>query len=118
MADLNQVLNGLNALTAALGAGLRTEKNYIPIKRFKGNDQDPVEWLRDFEVAATANGITDERKIQIVRGYLEGSAAAWFDQRAVDNNLVLNTWTNQQQDEHDFKHRFVLKFRTPRKVEQ
>ena len=49
---------------------------------------------------------------------MEGSAAAWFDQRAVDNNLVLNTWTNQQQDEHDFKHRFVLKFRTPRKVEQ
>ena len=79
-ANLNDVLNGLQALTAALNVGLRTEKSHIPIRKFKGDDQDPVKWLRDFEVAATANGITDIRKIQIVRGYLEGAAAAWFDQ--------------------------------------
>ena len=117
-ANLNDILVGLNALTNALNVGLRTEKNHIPIRKFKGDDQDPVEWLRDFEVAATANGITDIRKIQIVRGYLEGAAAAWFDQRATDNALVLTTWSNVAHDEHDFKHRFVLKFRTPRKVEQ
>ena len=118
MANLDDVLNGLNALTAALTVGLRTEKNHIPIRKFKGDDQDPVEWLRDFEVAATANGVTNARKIQIVRGYLEGAAAAWFDQRAVNNALTLTSWTNVGNDEHDFKHRFVLKFRTPRKVEQ
>ena len=118
MANLNDVLNGLNALTAALTVGLRTEKNHIPIRKFKGDDQYPVEWLRDFEVAATANGVTNARKIQIVRGYLEGAAAAWFDQRAVNNALTLTSWTNMGNDEHDFKHRFVLKFRTPRKVEQ
>ena len=118
MINLDQVLQELNALTIALGTGLRTEKNHIPIRKFKGDNQDPVEWLQDFEVAARANGITDERKIQIVRGYLEGSAAAWFDQRATDNALILNNWTNVGNDEHDFKHRFVLKFRTQRKVEQ
>ena len=89
MANLDAVLNGLNALTAALTVGLRSEKNHIPIRKFKGDDQDPVEWLRDFEVAATANGVTDARKIQIVRGYLEGAAAAWFDQRAINNLLAL-----------------------------
>ena len=76
MANMQDVLNGLNALTIALTTGLRSEKNHIPIHKFKGDNQDPVEWLRDFEVAATANGVTDIRKIQIVRWYLEGAAAA------------------------------------------
>ena len=49
---------------------------------------------------------------------MEGAAAAWFDQRAVNNALTLTSWTNVGNDEHDFKHRFVLKFRTSRKVEQ
>ena len=31
MANLDDVLNGLNALTVALTVGLRTEKNHIPI---------------------------------------------------------------------------------------
>jgi hypothetical protein len=75
MSDLDQLVQALAALTEFMRIQ-RTEKIIIPIRKFKGNDQDPIEWLHDFEVATRANGITDERKMEIVRGYLEGPAAA------------------------------------------
>ena len=80
------------------------EKILIPIRKFKGNDQDLVEWLHDFEVATKANGITNSRKIEIVREYLEGPAAAWFDQWAISDTLRLSEWTTEEHDDHDFTH--------------
>ena len=120
MADIDAVLAAVTGLTAALTNqnNKATEKIIIPIKKFRGRDQDPVNWLRDFEVAAEANGITNARKIQIVRGYLEGPAAIWFDERTRDNALALTAWKNLGHDEHDFKHRFTLKFRTNQKVDK
>src|SRR5579884_644701 len=116
--------DGMDSLIQALGELTRSmrvqrmEKILIPIRKFKGNDQDPVEWLHDFEVATKANRITNERKIEIVRGYLEGPAAAWFDQRAINNDLKLDTWENEDHDEHDFTRQFILKFCSPRKMQQ
>ncbi|KAG9299782.1 hypothetical protein G9A89_013142 [Geosiphon pyriformis] len=46
----------------------------------KGDVQDPIEWLDNFERAATANQYDDEYKFQIVGGYLQGSPATWFSQ--------------------------------------
>ena len=120
MADVNAVLVAVTGLTAALTAqnARATEKMIIPIKKFRGGDQDPVTWLRDFEVAAAANGLINERKIQVVRGYLEGPVALWFDERARDNALMLRDWENHGHDEHDFKFRFTQKFRTNQKVDR
>ncbi|KAG9297280.1 hypothetical protein G9A89_009962 [Geosiphon pyriformis] len=42
--------------------------------------QDPIEWLDNFEKAATANQYDNEYKFQIIGGYLQGSLATWFSQ--------------------------------------
>ena len=94
------------------------KKILIPICKFKGNDQDPVEWLHDFEVAIKVNRIINSRKIEIVRGYLEGPAAAWFDQQAISDTLRLSEWINKEYDDHNFTYQFILKFHLSHKVQQ
>ncbi|KAG9298284.1 hypothetical protein G9A89_002772 [Geosiphon pyriformis] len=51
----------------------------------KDDVQDPIEWLDDFERAATANQYDNEYKFQIVGGYLQGSLATWFSQETNAN---------------------------------
>ena len=116
MANINDVVNSIGQLVAALG-NRNNEKVLIPICKFKGENQDPVEWLKDFEVATTANGITNARKMQIVRGYLEGPAAVWFDKKQLATATILNDWTNNAHDEHEFKSQFMSYFRTQRKID-
>ena len=117
MTDMDALVKVLGELTKSMKIQ-RMEKIIIPIRKFRGNDQDPVEWLNDFEIATKANGITNERKLEIIRGYLEGPAAAWFDQRNTLTGKELNEWENTTHDEHDFSHQFIEKFRSPRKVQQ
>ena len=40
---------------------------------FRGN-QDPMEWLEEFNRSARINQYTDEYKLQVVSGYLQGTA--------------------------------------------
>jgi hypothetical protein len=94
------------------------EKILILIRKYRGSDQDPTEWLNEFNVAAQANGITNARKIQIVRGYLEETAALWFDERKRDNATALTTWEDNQNQAHSFVHQFTIKFRTTTKINQ
>jgi hypothetical protein len=120
MGDMNAVITALGNLTNALTAqnARPTEKIIIPIRKYRGNDQDPTEWLRDFNVATQANGIRAERKIQVVRGYLEGTAALWFDERGRADNTRLTAWENNQNQANSFTHQFILKFRTPKRIDQ
>ncbi|KAG9288625.1 hypothetical protein G9A89_006726 [Geosiphon pyriformis] len=46
----------------------------------KGDAQDPIKWLDNFEKAATANQYDDEYKFQIIGGYLQGFPTTWFSQ--------------------------------------
>jgi hypothetical protein len=55
------------------------EKILIPIRKYRGSDQDSTEWLNEFNVATQANGITNARKIQIVRGYCYRSNINFFN---------------------------------------
>ena len=96
MTDMNQVITTIKNLTTALTNqnNRAVEKIIIPIRKYHGNDQDPTEWLNDFNVATQANGIVAGRKIQIVWGYLEETAAIWFDERGRDNTTQLTTWND------------------------
>ena len=40
-------------------------------------DDDPFEWIDQFERAATANRWEDARKLEIAQGYFKGAAADW-----------------------------------------
>ena len=82
MVNLDNLVATLTALTDRMNDqnNRPIEKIIIPIRKYHGNDQDPTEWLRDFNIATQANKITNARKIQLVRGYLEDAAALWYDE--------------------------------------
>ncbi|KAG9298694.1 hypothetical protein G9A89_012762 [Geosiphon pyriformis] len=67
------ILAALQGIQTALG-----QKNNTPLPLFRGNAQDPIEWLDDFKRATTANQYDNEYKFQIVGGYLQDSSAIWF----------------------------------------
>ncbi|KAG9293570.1 hypothetical protein G9A89_005573 [Geosiphon pyriformis] len=74
------ILAALQGIQTAL-----RRRNNTPILLFRDDAQDPIEWLDDFERAATANQYDDEYKFQIVGGYLQGSPATWFSQKTDAN---------------------------------
>ncbi|KAG9294836.1 hypothetical protein G9A89_008528 [Geosiphon pyriformis] len=74
------ILAALQGIQTALG-----QRNNTPIPLFRGDAQNPIEWLDDFERAATANQYDDKYKFQIVSGYLQGSPATWFSQETDAN---------------------------------
>ncbi|KAG9289423.1 hypothetical protein G9A89_007984 [Geosiphon pyriformis] len=74
------ILATLQGIQTALG-----RRNNTSLPLFRGDAQDPIKWLDDFERAATANQYNDEYKFQIVGGYLQGSSATWFLQETDAN---------------------------------
>ncbi|KAG9293734.1 hypothetical protein G9A89_019071 [Geosiphon pyriformis] len=105
------ILAALQDIQTALG-----RRNNTPIPLFRGDTQDPIEWLDDFERATTANQYDDEDKFQIVGGYLQGSPATWFLQETNANaqqKIVKWTPVNVGEINTSFTTRFENKFKTP-----
>ncbi|KAG9287497.1 hypothetical protein G9A89_023869 [Geosiphon pyriformis] len=67
------ILAALQGIQTALG-----QRNNTPLPLFRGDAQDPIEWLDNFERAVTANQYDDEYKFQIIGGYPQGFPATWF----------------------------------------
>ena len=95
-ANFNNLIASLGQLTAAIQAQVAAavpavpggpivpavcETFFVRIDLFYGDSQDPISWLEDFENVATANGLTDKRKLQVVPAYLKRAAAIWFVER-------------------------------------
>ncbi|KAG9288428.1 hypothetical protein G9A89_015634 [Geosiphon pyriformis] len=74
------ILAALQGIQIALG-----RRNNTPLPLFRGDAQDPIEWLDDFERATIANQYDEEYKFQIVGGYLQDSSATWFSQETDAN---------------------------------
>ncbi|KAG9304123.1 hypothetical protein G9A89_019685 [Geosiphon pyriformis] len=74
------ILATFQGIQTALG-----RRNNTPIPLFRGDVQNLIEWLDDFERAATANQYDDKYKFQIVGGYLQGSPVTWFSQETDAN---------------------------------
>ena len=88
------------------------ESNIIPVKPFFGNDdEDPTDWIRNFEIAAEANNWTNERKLKIVPGYLQGLAAYWFEEEAD----TITRWNATGYADSSFVPCFKEKFSTEEK---
>ncbi|KAG9289434.1 hypothetical protein G9A89_007995 [Geosiphon pyriformis] len=78
----------MQANILAVFQGIQTalgRKNNTPLPLFRDDAQDPIEWLDDFERAATANQYDEKYKFQIIGGYLQGSPATWFLQETDAN---------------------------------
>ncbi|KAG9299762.1 hypothetical protein G9A89_013122 [Geosiphon pyriformis] len=111
--DLMQVniLAALQDIQTAL-----RRKNNTPLPLFRGNTQDLIEWLDDFERAVTTNQYDEEYKFQIIGGYLQGSPATWFSQETDTNaqhRIIRWTPTNAGKENISFTTQFETKFRTP-----
>src|ERR1700722_3003594 len=56
-------------------------RNPIPVTAFKGTvEEDPNEWLRNYNNTAKAYGWNDKIKLEAVILYLKGSALDWFEE--------------------------------------
>ncbi|KAG9290615.1 hypothetical protein G9A89_011578 [Geosiphon pyriformis] len=106
-----------NILATLQGIQTALEKrNNTPLSLFKGDAQDPIEWLDNFEKAATANQYDKKYKFQIVGGYLQGSPAIWFLQETDANaqhRIIRWTPINAGEKNTSFTTQFETKFRTP-----
>lgn len=92
--------------------GRMTETNHVPVKYFAGReDEDPVEWMEEFERAATANNWTNGRKLRIAPGYLTNLAADWYHENQED----IEQWRDDNDVQHSFYHAMISFFSTPEK---
>ena len=96
------------------------ETNLVRIEVFDGTS-DPITWIENFEKAATANGLTDVRKLAVVPAYLTGTAAAWLQDRQTNPNTNPATWehvanANAAQIATTFKQPFIDHFRNPGRI--
>ena len=77
-----------NILRALQKIGIK-ERNVAVATSFKGTtEEDPIEWLKNFNNVAIANNWNDETKIGVVRTYLQGNALEWFEK----NEDNINKW--------------------------
>ena len=66
---------------APVGAavGVRPKRTIVDITHFKGRpDEDVLEWLVRWEVAASATGWTEEHQLIVLPAYLGERAARWY----------------------------------------
>ncbi|CAB4429356.1 unnamed protein product [Rhizophagus irregularis] len=78
-ANVNNAVNALNAtLTANNNAMHNRGTQAAQVPTFYGGNQDPIAWLNEFNLACAANRWNNVRKLQVVPAYLKGAAAVWF----------------------------------------
>ena len=69
-------------------------RNTIPMPTFAGGQQDPVEWLEEFDRCAQINGYTNYYKGQVISGYLLNEAHTWFQQTQANAGNAIQSWNN------------------------
>ncbi|CAG8648354.1 30531_t:CDS:1, partial [Racocetra persica] len=59
----------------AIGGGGEAEKSLIKIKPFREDDTEgPIDWINEFEQAATANNWSTTKKLAITKTYIYDNA--------------------------------------------
>ena len=84
-------------------------RNTVPMPTFEGGNQDPVEWLEEFERKAQINGYTDVHKLNVVGGYLLNEARVWYEQHQNNTATIFQSWNNPVN--RHFRTRFLKQFR-------
>lgn len=99
-----------NALTNAIQrmAENINIRNTVPMPTFSGGQQDPVEWLEEFDRCAQINGYTDYYKGQVISGYLLHEASTWFHQIQANPTESIQSWNNPHN--RNFINAFQRKF--------
>ncbi|CAG8778331.1 15994_t:CDS:2, partial [Dentiscutata erythropus] len=110
--NMNQLFNYLNRIVEQ-----QNLRNIIPLPTFAGGNQDPVEWLEEFNRCADINRYENADKLNSVNGYLMNEARTWFDE--VDSNVAISfqSWQNRMelnnklQQPHETVHQYAQTIR-------
>ena len=82
------------------------EYKLVDPTKYSGRDEEDLhEWIKQFNHCANTNNWTDARKLQIVRGYLQGMAAIWYDQ--------FKQWFGGWNGVNGFEPYFLAQFASP-----
>ena len=87
-----------NQLLEALKRIGNPEQNIATTTTFKGTiEEDPIEWLKNFNNVAEANNWTKQTKLGILRTCLKGDALEWFEEHEDE----ITRWKNPHEREND-----------------
>ena len=93
------------------------ERNIATTTSFKGSiEEDPIEWLKNFNGVARANNWTTETKFGVLRTCLKGTALNWYEEYEEE----FERWKNPHgrnddeydEDENGFEEKFIKRFTT------
>src|ERR1043166_5344879 len=95
----------------------------IPTSFYGKDDEDPLDWLKNFNNAAIANDWDFKTRLKIIREFLKNQALNWYE----DERENIRYWKNNSEikdlgehdvleEDHRFKQLFTDKFVTREKV--
>ncbi len=84
------------------------EQNVVTPTLFYGKEEeDPTEWIRNFDRAAKANKWDEIRKLELVGVYLRGNALRWYE----DNEATfIAKEKGEDEEDEDYKKRLYKEF--------
>ncbi|GES79803.1 retroviral-like aspartic protease 1 [Rhizophagus clarus] len=109
--EFNQILSA-NQHHSSPTSNIRKESRLVDFPKFKGGNQDPIEWLEAFDRACKANCVSMDRRMDVVPSYLKGTALIWF------NTVGAREWENSLNRNQSFTHLFEAQFCNPFKMSQ
>ena len=87
-------------------------ENIVKVREFYGRDEEnPVEWIEEFNRIADANNWKNDRKLLIAAAYLRETAAEWYE----DDKENILQWDKMGKND-SFEERFIEKFLTTMKI--
>src|SRR3954453_3588323 len=101
-----------NVTAAINNNGAPRELSIVKVPDFcERDDENPYEWLDQFERAAEANRWADARLVAIAKGYFKGAAADWArDATAQGANQQITTWNTNGAAATSLRPRLITKF--------
>ena len=91
-----------------LTANITQEITYItPSDYYERMDEDPLNWVNQFEIAKNANNWSNQRSASIAAGCMKDAAVKWY----LANKQWIDRWY-QDGNNTNFKTRFLKKFST------
>ncbi|CAJ0844031.1 13297_t:CDS:2 [Entrophospora sp. SA101] len=93
------------------------ETKWLEFPKFGGGEDDPYEWLDQYEAACEVNGIKDNRMLDLLSASLEGPALSWW--RAVRKTIITwEAWKSEYRCKRSFKYQFLSRFCGPERQQR
>lgn len=100
----------------AAGLGAK-ETKWSEFPKFGGGEDDPYEWLDQYEAACEVNGVKGNRILELLSASLEGPALYWW-RTARKNVTIWEAWKSEYHRKRSFKYQFLTRFCGPERQQR